>query len=62
MRRLREITKKTTRTMAPLTLIATGLATFIWKSTAREAAVNQGPDRVAHTEKKLCDVSNLSML
>jgi len=29
MRQLREITKKTTRTMAPRTLIATGLATFI---------------------------------
>ena len=29
MRQLREITKKTTRTMTPRTLIATGLATFI---------------------------------
>ena len=47
MRRLKEITKKTTRTIAVLafllTLMAAGLATFTAKSAAQEAAVREVP-------------------
>jgi hypothetical protein len=51
MRRLREITKKTPRTIAPLMLIATGLATFVWKSTPQEAAVTEVPTGSLIAEK-----------